>query len=127
MMPCVKGRFNFVFVFFFLLQVLNPPAEDPARLAEDKNLPNAGSETPGNGEQLTAASACTEDSLQVSASSPYNLRATTRKRRLSTGGTGDHVTDGKTSRQESPGHEHEANHEGQSSLFVPGLYKDLSM
>lgn len=125
MMPCVKGRFSFVFVFFFLLQVLNPPAEDPARLAEDKNLPNASSETPGNGEQLTAPSACTEDSLQVSASSPYNLRATTRKRRLSTGGTGDYVTDGKTSRQEGPGHE--ANHEGQSSLFVPGLYKDLSM
>jgi len=110
-----------------LHSVLNPPAGDPARLAEDKNLPNAGSETPGNGEQLTAASACSEDFLQVSASSPYNLRATTRKRRLSTGGAGDHVTDGKTSRQESPGHEHEANHEGQSSLFVPGLYKDLSM
>ena len=122
-----KRPVQFCFCFLFLLQVLNPPAGDPARLAEDKNLPNAGSETPGNGEQLTAASACSEDFLQVSASSPYNLRATTRKRRLSTGGAGDHVTDGKTSRQESPGHEHEANHEGQSSLFVPGLYKDLSM
>ncbi|KAJ7322768.1 Zinc finger CCCH domain-containing protein 6 [Desmophyllum pertusum] len=98
---------------------LNPPTEDPAQLPQEKNL--ASQQTGGGNTRV-------EDTLQTAtASSPYNLRASTRKRTLSTDGEG---TGGKISRQENPGKDQEdasqANNEGQRCAFLPGLYRDLS-
>ena len=109
-------------------QHLNPPVEDPVQSAQDRKPPNDDNQTPGISRLIASTSTYTEDNLQASTSSPYNLRTSTRKRRLSTSEAGvGHVTDAKASRQESPQHDQEEKHERQSLSFLPGLYKDLSM
>ena len=70
--------------------------------------------------------------MPVGTSSPYNLRASARKRTLSCDGTtpGGHATGGKISRLESPGKADEdavQDKEEQRRTFFPGLYRDLSM
>lgn len=111
---CLRSDFSFL-----VFQFLNPPTEDPAQLPQEKNL--ASQQTGGGNTRV-------EDTLQTAtASSPYNLRASTRKRTLSTDGEG---TGGKISRQENPGKDQEdasqANNEKQRCAFLPGLYRDLS-
>ena len=108
---------------YFFLQLLYPPVQDPVQSAADKNSAPVGYENPGKSQPVAGTSTCKEDT-QVPVSSPYNLRTSPRKRRLGTDGDG-HVTGQKTSRQESTSEE--ANNASQSSLFLPGLYKDLSI
>ena len=59
------------------------------------------------------------ENMRTSDSSGYNLRASTLKRRLSMDGS-DQVTGEKTARREK------SSSTGQGSLFLPGLYKDMS-
>ena len=108
-------------IYFLVFQFLNPPTEDPVQLSQEKKLATSG-------QQAGCGNTRVEDTLQTAtASSPYNLRASTRKRTLSTDGEG---TGGKISRQENPGKDQEdaaqANNEGQRCAFLPGLYRDLS-
>ena len=84
-------------------------------MAQDKNIGNVVSDTQETSQQIASVNTCTGDTS-------HNVRASTWKRRLSTNEAGDdHVTDEKSPRQDS-----EANVQLQSSLFLPGLYKDLS-
>ena len=63
------------------------------------------------------------ENMRTMDSSGYNLRASTLKRRLSTDGS-DQVTGEKTARRENASEKSSST--GQGSLFLPGLYKDMS-
>ena len=64
-----------------------------------------------------------DENMPTLDSSGYNLRSSTLKRRLSTDGS-DQVTGEKTSRRENACEKSSST--GQGSLFLPGLYKDMS-
>ncbi|KAL9978812.1 hypothetical protein ACROYT_G016378 [Oculina patagonica] len=108
-----------------LLQAcLKPPIEDPVQSPQEKNFATSN--------QQTADGTRGEGTLQpATSSSPYNLRASARKRTLSTEGTvSGSMIGGKISRQEIPENEDENSarntSEVQPCAFMPGLYRDLS-
>jgi len=106
---------------FFVLQFLNPPTQEPVQSPHEKN--------PATSNQQTAdGDTRDEDTSQtLTSSSPYNLRANTRKRTLSSdgeGAEGGSLIGGKFSKQECPGNDQD-NNEEQPYAFLPGLYRDL--
>ena len=106
----------------YVFQFLNPPAEDSAQSLQEKNLV-----TPS--QQSAGGTSRDEDTSQtLNSSSPYNLRASARKRTLGSDEAGTEsgsLMGGKIAKQESPRNDQD-NKEGQPCAFFPGSYRDLS-
>jgi len=107
-----------------LLQAfLNPPTEDPVQSPQENNLATSNQQSAGGNSRGD------DPSQTLTSSPPYNLRASARKRTLSSDGAdpeGGSTIGGKIAKQsESPGNDQD-NKEGQPWAFIPGLYRDLS-
>jgi len=106
-----------------LLQAfLNPPTENPVQSSQEKNLTTSNQQSAGGNSRDD------DPSQTLTSSSPYNLRASARKRALGSdeaGAEGGSLIGGKIAGQETPGNDQD-NKEGQSCAFLPGLYRDLS-
>lgn len=108
---------------FYISQFLNPPTEDPVQSPQENNLATSNQQSAGGNSRGD------DPSQTLTSSPPYNLRASARKRTLSSDGAdpeGGSTIGGKIAKQsESPGNDQD-NKEGQPWAFIPGLYRDLS-
>ena len=106
----------------YISQFLNPPTENPVQSSQEKNLATSNQQSAGGNSRDD------DPSQTLTSSSPYNLRASARKRALGSdeaGTEGGSLIGGKIAKQETPGND-QGNEEGQSCAFLPGLYRDLS-
>ena len=102
----------------YVSQFLNPPTEDPAQSPQEKNFATSNQQSAGGNSRDD------DPSQTLTSLSPYNLRASARKRTLGSdeaGTEGGSLIGGKIAKLED-----QNNKEGEPSAFLPGLYRDLS-
>lgn len=96
--------------------------EDSAQSPQEKNLATSIQQSAGGNSRDEGTS------QTLTSSSPYNLRASARKRTLGSneaGTEGGSSINGKIAKHESPGNDQD-NKGAQPCTFFPGLYRDLS-